>query len=385
MAVPARRRHERPGGVAAARGLDARLPATTTRIPQSPRTATSPTGWASAAWPWLRCAATPRHHRHARDLLRRARGTCPSATRSCSRAWPTSRPSRSPTRGCTRSCSDSERRYRYLLRTRRTSCGRSTSDGRFTFLTDAVEQVTGCPPRSSSAATSRSWCIPTRPVPRGRYWRISVPPFPAQSYRFNLRDRDGLPVPAELRAVADVRRRRPWRRARHRARPARAGPPGGRPATPGGGARLGRGAGPAGPGAARLGDPGAVQHDAHHAQRRAAGGARPGRRAPDAGRAARARAGRARRDARAHLRAAAGRTSRRTAWCRRCGPTPPASRAGRAAHPRRLRDDRGPRAAGRSRTRCTASPRRRSTTSSSTPRRTPCRSRLAGSPTDGLA
>ena len=42
-------------------------------------------------------------------------------------------------------------------------------------------------------------------VPHEAYRRLAIEPFPPQSTRFFLRDRDGLPVPVELRAVADVR------------------------------------------------------------------------------------------------------------------------------------------------------------------------------------
>ncbi len=101
---------------------------------------------------------------------------------------------------------DSERRYHYLLSNSPDVVWQTGEDGLFTFLTDGFERVTGIP---AAEQLGRHFATMVHPdsgsVPEDAYRRISVPPFPAQSYRFFLRDRDGLPVPVELRAVADVR------------------------------------------------------------------------------------------------------------------------------------------------------------------------------------
>src|SRR5436309_240259 len=112
--------------------------------------------------------------------------------------------------------------------------------------------------------------------------------------RVNLLHRDGHPIPTEFIAFA----RRDERH--HRARAPRARPP-----PPGWRACVQPGAGPSRPRAARLGDPGAVQHDPRHSKHGAPRRSRPGGGPREADRAPRPPARGAGRDAGPDLRAAA--------------------------------------------------------------------------------
>jgi len=101
---------------------------------------------------------------------------------------------------------DSERRYHYLLSNSPDIVWQTDGDGLFTFLSDSFEHVSGEPPAERLGQHFATVVhTDSGSVPEDAYQRISVEPFPQQSYRFFLRDREGLPVPLELRAVADVR------------------------------------------------------------------------------------------------------------------------------------------------------------------------------------
>jgi PAS domain S-box-containing protein len=100
---------------------------------------------------------------------------------------------------------DSERRYHYLLSNSPDIVWQTDRDGRFTFLSDVFERIAGVPAADLLGEHFASVVHPdSRSVPEAAYRRLSQAPHPQQTYRFFLRDRDGLPVPVELRAVADV-------------------------------------------------------------------------------------------------------------------------------------------------------------------------------------
>jgi hypothetical protein len=153
-----------------------------------------------------------------------------------------------------------------------------------------------------------------------------------------------------------------WR-AGLRPRNDRARPAGARDPSPGRRASREPRTGPPRPGAARLGNPGPVQHDDHGGRRADAPRTGSARSRCEARRAERARPRRPRRDAQSHLRAATGKSRRRgvrpgTSQTRGGRPGPHGS--GDPAHRRSPATPTAPRGG---RMPCTGSPRRRSTTS----------------------
>ncbi len=100
---------------------------------------------------------------------------------------------------------DSERRYHYLLSNSPDIVWQTDREGRFTFLSHSFARITG---ESSADLLGRHFATVVHPdsgtIPEEAYRRISVEPFPPQSYRCYVRDWEGLPVPVEMRAVADV-------------------------------------------------------------------------------------------------------------------------------------------------------------------------------------
>ncbi len=101
---------------------------------------------------------------------------------------------------------DSERRYHYLLSNSPDIVWQTDRDGNFTFLSDVFERAVGVPASDFLGSPISSLVHPdSGSVPHEAYWRLGVEPFLPQTTRFFLRGHDGLPVPVELRAVADVR------------------------------------------------------------------------------------------------------------------------------------------------------------------------------------
>jgi PAS domain S-box-containing protein len=99
----------------------------------------------------------------------------------------------------------SEQRYHYLLRHAPDVAWQTDRLGRFTFLSDSIEPISG---RSVESLMGQHFITIVHPdsrsIPEAAYRRISAPPFPEQTYRFFLSDASGRPVPVEMRAVADV-------------------------------------------------------------------------------------------------------------------------------------------------------------------------------------
>ncbi len=99
----------------------------------------------------------------------------------------------------------SEQRYHYLLTRSPDIAWQTDRAGRFTFLSDAVVRASG---RTVDSLIGEHFTTivhrDSRTVPEEAYRRLSVPPFPDQTYRFFLQDLAGRPVPVEMRAVADV-------------------------------------------------------------------------------------------------------------------------------------------------------------------------------------
>ena len=164
-----------------------------------------------------------------------------------------------------RELSQSEERYRFLVQNSPDIVFSTDAEGRFTFLSDAIERVTGYRVGGRrSASTSRSWST-SRPCRSPATAGLSSSPTPTaeQQAALVLAAPDGRRVPVDVRAIGVDRRRRQLRRdpGRH-ARRQRSGPAGERAPPAGGRAGRRRGAGPPRPRAARLGHAGAVLDDA---------------------------------------------------------------------------------------------------------------------------
>jgi PAS domain S-box-containing protein len=97
----------------------------------------------------------------------------------------------------------SEGRYRYLLTNAPDIVFSVDLEGRMTFLSDAVESITGW---TAAELLGRSWRdvvdVEGSAGLRDAFEAMRVPPFPAASQRFHLRHRDGSRVPADMRGVA---------------------------------------------------------------------------------------------------------------------------------------------------------------------------------------
>jgi PAS domain S-box-containing protein len=97
----------------------------------------------------------------------------------------------------------SEGRYRYLLTNAPDIAFSIDVDGRFTFVSDAVEAITGWTVRE---LIGRSWRdvvdVEASPGLRESFDAMRLPPYPAASQRFVLRHRDGTTIPADMRGVA---------------------------------------------------------------------------------------------------------------------------------------------------------------------------------------
>ncbi|MBX3029472.1 MAG: GAF domain-containing protein [Chloroflexi bacterium] len=99
----------------------------------------------------------------------------------------------------------SEQRYHYLLTRAPDIAWQTDRAGRFTFLSDAIDRASGRAMDSLIGEHFMTIVHPdSRSVPEEAYRRLSVAPFPEQTYRFFLQDVNGRPVPVEMRAVADV-------------------------------------------------------------------------------------------------------------------------------------------------------------------------------------
>ncbi len=132
----------------------------------------------------------------------------------------------------------SEARYRYLLTNAPDVAWSIDERGHFTFMSEALgtyHRLEGGRGARPALLVRGAPGVPARPG--GRIRAHLEDPFPTQDLRFQLRDREGRPIPADLRAVGDGRRRSLPRCARPCPRPARAGAHGSRPAAPGGRAR----------------------------------------------------------------------------------------------------------------------------------------------------
>jgi PAS domain S-box-containing protein len=99
---------------------------------------------------------------------------------------------------------DSERRYHHLLSDSPDIVWQTDREGRFTFLSDVFERVAGVPAAGRLGAHFTTVVHPdSGTLPESAYRRVPAAAQDALSYRLFLSDRDGLPVPVELRAVAD--------------------------------------------------------------------------------------------------------------------------------------------------------------------------------------
>ena len=257
----------------------------------------------------------------------------------------------------------SEERYRFLVQNSPDVVFATNVEGNFTFISAAIERLTGHPAiqligkHFGTIVESED-----NQVAGGRWESLVDPPGPGGPGRQVLRGRDGRRTPVDVRAVGVWVRRRVRGDPGRRTRRERPGPAGARAASPGRGARRRRGARPPRPRAARLGHPGAVLDDARGALGRDAARDGPGHRADPPRPTARAPAGGARGDARAHLRAAARQPGAGRAGPRRQDPQRARCRAGSASRWSWRATSRND-CRWRPRRSCTASPRRRSTTS----------------------
>ena len=99
----------------------------------------------------------------------------------------------------------SEERYRYLLRHSPDVAWSADQEGRFTFVSDVVERLSGW---TASEVLGRPFGVLVHAdsgVAFHRAWeRLSQLPHPDQEVRFMVPARDGHAIPAELRAVAMV-------------------------------------------------------------------------------------------------------------------------------------------------------------------------------------
>ena len=99
----------------------------------------------------------------------------------------------------------SEERYRYILRHSPDVAWSVDENGRFTFISDSVEQVVGW---RADELVGRHFSVMVHATSKGpinQAWNdISHPPFKAQALEFNLPHRDGSGVPADMRAAAIV-------------------------------------------------------------------------------------------------------------------------------------------------------------------------------------
>ena len=171
----------------------------------------------------------------------------------------------------------SEERYRFLVQNSPDVVFSTDVDGKFTFISAAIERLTGYRPvqliGKHFGTIVESEDIQ---VAGGRWETLATTPDQEVQAAQVLRGPDGQRTPVDVRAVG-VRidgavRRDPGCRARCQ----RPGPPRARAAPPGRGAGGRRGAGAPGPRAARLGHPGAVLDDAGVALRRDAARHGPG-------------------------------------------------------------------------------------------------------------
>ena len=138
---------------------------------------------------------------------RRRRATSRPRSWTSSRGSPTRPPSRSPTAPCSPACR-SEERYRYLVENAPDLVWSIGADARLTFLSDAVERLTGIAPgRAPRPALRRAR---PRIVTRGRRarlggrhgGRVAGAPRPGQPAAV----RTASPIPAEFIAVGPARR-----------------------------------------------------------------------------------------------------------------------------------------------------------------------------------
>ena len=206
-----------------------------------------------------------------------------------------------------RELSQSEERYRFLVQNSPDIVFSTDAEGRFTFLSDAVERVLGY--RSQDVIGQHFSTLvdqTTMPLAGNRWAELVADPDREQQANLVLRGVDGRHRAGRRAGHRDQGRRGVRRDPGRDPRRQRPGPARERAAPPGRRAGRRRGARAPRPGAARLGHPGAVLHDARDALGRDAARPRPGRGPRAADPAARAAAGGAGRDARADLRAAAG-------------------------------------------------------------------------------
>jgi len=99
----------------------------------------------------------------------------------------------------------SESRYRYLLTNAPDIVFSIDTEGRLTFLSDAVESITGW---RAAELLGRTWREvvdhEASPDLRDAFEAMRRLPFPSASQRFALRHRDGTRIPADMRGVAIV-------------------------------------------------------------------------------------------------------------------------------------------------------------------------------------
>lgn len=99
----------------------------------------------------------------------------------------------------------SEERYRYLLRHSPDVAFSIDAEGRFTFLSDVVERLTGVPAADSLGRRFTVLVHPDSVLELDAAWAaITQPPFADFELRFLMPDAQGRAIPAEIRAIAMV-------------------------------------------------------------------------------------------------------------------------------------------------------------------------------------
>ena len=156
----------------------------------------------------------------------------------------------------------SEARYRFLVEASPDVIWQADTDGRFTYVSDTILALSGWP---AEELIGQHFAVlidePDLPMIQEHWEETQREPETLQHYRFHIRTRDGRRLLAELHArgiTIDGRFAGAHGSARDVSEQVRLEGDLRRQAARAGG---GRGAGPSRARAARLGDPGAVQHD----------------------------------------------------------------------------------------------------------------------------
>ena len=135
-----------------------------------------------------------RGHRHARGLVGAHRVTSPPRSSTSSRASPTRPPSPSRTRPCSSGSAESEERYRFLVENSPDVVSSTDPEGRFTFLSEAMERMTGYPPDELVGQHFSMVGRARLDGPRGDRWeKLVADPTTGQAAELVLLGKDGRP------------------------------------------------------------------------------------------------------------------------------------------------------------------------------------------------